>query len=188
MEVEYRKMRLEDEDAVFQLRMQTWGAPSIEYVRAGARLDPLYLEHTFVAVEAAGNLLSTVRYWLRDIRDANGTPQRVGCVASVVTVESARRQGHARELMQLAIEAMRAEGCAWSFLLSSDMGVPSTRAWATARPMRRTIKVSYPAYDPTPAKHTRWSALTLPSISRTRTGKRSGTSTPSITPAAPCRW
>jgi GNAT superfamily N-acetyltransferase len=124
MSVEYRKMRLEDEDAVFGLRMSMWGAPSIEYVRQGAHLDPQYLDHTFVAVSADGGLLSTIRYWLREIRDTSGTPQRVGCVASVATVESARREGHARRLMQLGIDAMRDEGCAWSFLLSSDMGVP----------------------------------------------------------------
>src|SRR5204863_1056846 len=76
------------------------------------------------AVDQDGGLLSTVRYWLRDIRDALGVPQRVGCVASVATIESARRQGHARILMRMAINAMRDEGCVWSFLLSSDMGVP----------------------------------------------------------------
>ncbi|HKP51058.1 MAG TPA: GNAT family N-acetyltransferase [Chloroflexia bacterium] len=124
MEVEYRKMRLADEDAVFDLRMRTWGAPSIEYVRQGARLDPLYLDHTLVAFAADGTLLSTVRYWLRQVRDATGVPQQVGCVASVTTIESARRQGHARKLMQLAIESMRQEGCAWTLLMSSDMGVP----------------------------------------------------------------
>lgn len=124
MAVEYRKMRAEDEHAVFDLRMRTWDAPSIEYVRAGALLDPRYLEHTFVALDSDGTLLSTVRYWLWHIRDAKGTPRLVGCVASVVTIESARRQGHARKLMQLAIEAMREDGCDWTLLLSSRMGPP----------------------------------------------------------------
>jgi len=117
-------MRLTDEDAVFDLRMRTWGAPNIEYVRQGARLDPLYLDHTFVALASDGTLLSTVRYWLRQLRGVKGTPKQVGCVASVTTSESVRRQGHARKLMQLAIESMRQEGCAWTLLMSSDMGVP----------------------------------------------------------------
>lgn len=124
MPVAYRKMQIEDEDAVFGLRMRTWGAPDIEYVRQGARSDPDYLRHTFVAIDAGGNLLSTVRYWVRTIRDASGTPQPVGCVASVVTVETARRQGHARKLMQLAIEEMSADGCAYALLESSRVGVP----------------------------------------------------------------
>src|SRR3954470_22640039 len=124
MSVDYRKMRLEDEDAVFALRMRMWRAPSIEYVREGARLDPRYLDHTFVAMDEAGTLLSTVRFWVRQIRNASGVPECVGCVASVATIESARRQGHARRLMLLAIKAMRDEGCAWSLLLSSDLGVP----------------------------------------------------------------
>ena len=124
MAVEYRKMRIEDEDAVFGLRLRTWNAPSIDYVRAGAYLDPRYLDHTFVAIDTDGTLLSTVRYWLRHIRDAAGTPRLVGCVASVVTIESARRQGHARELMELAIESMREDGCEWTLLSSSRMGRP----------------------------------------------------------------
>jgi GNAT superfamily N-acetyltransferase len=124
MAVEYREMRAEDEHAVFDLRMRTWDAPSIEYVRAGALLDPRYLEHTFVAFDFDGTLLSTVRYWLRHIRDAKGTPRLVGCVASVVTIEKARRQGHARKLMQLAIDAMREDGCDWTLLLSSRMAPP----------------------------------------------------------------
>src|SRR5437867_2066479 len=124
MAVEYRNMRPEDEDMVFDLRKQMWGWPSREHVRQSAYLDPLYLRHTFVAVAGDGMLLSSLRYWLRDIRDAGGTPRLVGCVASVATVESARRQGHARRLMQMALETMREEGCAWSLLLSSEMGKP----------------------------------------------------------------
>src|SRR6266545_3450704 len=98
MPVTYRKMRLEDEDSVFDLRMRMWGAPTREYVRAGARLDPNYLDRTFVAVEEDGTLLSTVRYWLRDLRDANGVPRQVVFFKGAATIESARRQGHAHRL------------------------------------------------------------------------------------------
>src|SRR4051794_8291862 len=139
MTVDYRNMHLEDEDAVFALRMRMWNAPSIEHVRQGARLDPRYLDHSFVAVDEAGTLLSSVRFWLRQIRNASSVPEQVGCVASVATIESARRQGHARKLMQLAIEAMREEGCAWSLLSSSDMGVPLyTSLGYRALPLRYT--------------------------------------------------
>src|SRR5688500_1514748 len=114
----------EDEDAVFALRMRTWGAPNIEYVRRNAYSDPLYLQHIFVAFSPDGTLLSTVGYWLRHIRDARGTPRLVGCVASVITIEVARRQGYARKLMQLALDSMADDGCDWSLLFSSGMGVP----------------------------------------------------------------
>ena len=124
MPVTYRRMLPEDEEAVFQLRMRTWGHPSIEHIRQSAYSDPLYLQHTYAALAPDGALLSTVRYWLRHIRDASGTPRLVGCVASVVTIEAARRQGHARKLMHLAINSMREEGCDWSLLFSSGMGVP----------------------------------------------------------------
>ncbi|MFL5732372.1 MAG: GNAT family N-acetyltransferase [Chloroflexia bacterium] len=122
--VTYRRMHIEDEDAVFALRMATWGAPSLDYVREGAYQDPKHLDRTFVAFGEDGTLLSTTRYVVRQIRDAAGEPQKVGCVASVVTIDAARRQGHGHKLMGLTIEAMREEGCAWTLLFSSDMGVP----------------------------------------------------------------
>lgn len=124
MSVTYRNILPEDEDAVFGLRMHTWGAPNIAYVRRNAYSDPLYLQRTFAAFSPDGTLLSTVGYWLRHVRDANGTPRRVGCVVSVVTIEAARRRGHARKLMQLALDSMADEGCDWSLLFSSGMGVP----------------------------------------------------------------
>jgi GNAT superfamily N-acetyltransferase len=120
----YRNMLPEDEEAVFTLRMRTWGHPSIEHVRRSAYSDPRYLQHTFMALAPDGTLLATVRYWLRRIRDASGASRLVGCVASVVTIAAARRQGHAGRLMQLALTSMRDEGCDWSLLFSSSMGVP----------------------------------------------------------------
>jgi len=124
MPITYRSIRPEDEEAVFGLRMRTWGSPDIEYVRRNAYSDPLYAKHIFGAFAPDGTLLSTVGYWLRSIRDAGGIPRLVGCVASVVTIEEARRQGHAHILMQMAFDTMRGEGCDWSFLFSSAMGVP----------------------------------------------------------------
>ena len=53
MRVEYRNMLPEDEDAVFDLRLQMWGGPSREYARQGAYLDPLYSQHTFLAMRKA---------------------------------------------------------------------------------------------------------------------------------------
>src|SRR5689334_9589659 len=104
MQVTYRRMRPEDETAVFTLRMTTWGAPSLEYVREGAYLDPKHHDRTFVAFAEDGTLLSTTRYVLREVLDASGQPQKVGCVVSVTTIEAARRQGHGRKLMQMTIE------------------------------------------------------------------------------------
>lgn len=120
----YRQMLPEDEDAIFGLRMVTWGAPDINYVRQHAYTDPLYLQHTFGAFAPDGTLLSTVSYRIREIRDAEGAPRAVGCVASVTTIESARRQGHAANLMRLALDSMTREECDWSLLFSSAMGVP----------------------------------------------------------------
>ncbi|HUP27282.1 MAG TPA: GNAT family N-acetyltransferase [Chloroflexia bacterium] len=123
--VEYRNIKPEDEGAVFDLWAHTWGVASGEVVSARARADdPLYLQHIFVAAEPDGTVLAAWRYLPRLINDAEGRPRQVGCVASVVTVEHARRQGHARRLVQLGHEAMRGEGLDWAFLFSSRMGVP----------------------------------------------------------------
>ena len=122
MAVEYRNMRIEDEDEVYGLWQRTWGARNIEQVRSRSRLDPRFLDHIFIAIDEGGKVLSTARYAVRHIRDANALPRPAGCVASVVTVEEARRQGHAREVVRLALESMRSEGCAWTLLFSSSMG------------------------------------------------------------------
>ena len=126
MPVEHRRMRPEDEDAVLGLWAETWSWGGLDRQRHQFHLTPAPHKTVFVAVDSGAprNPLATVRYMPRGIRDAAGTPRLVGCVSHVVTREEARRQGHAARLMTLAMASMRQEGCDWTLLFSSDMGVP----------------------------------------------------------------
>lgn len=122
--VQYRTMRDEDFDRVIALWMKTWVYSDAAFASRRIMVDPGYLEHTLLAVSPAGEVLGTVHYWLFDLRDLEGTARRVGCVSHVVTVEHARRQGHARNLMEMALEQMPSDGCEWTLLFSSDIGRP----------------------------------------------------------------
>ena len=121
--VTYRQMRLEDEDAVFDLWLATWGEADRAVEQRVLHTDPDYLSRTHIAVGEDGQVLSTAHYWVREMCDAVGTPRRVGCVSHVSTHHTARRQGHARTLMSTLQGAMAADGCEYTLLFSSEMGV-----------------------------------------------------------------
>lgn len=117
----YRQMVDQDHSQVIPLWMETWGYTDPDYLKRRIGVDPGYLDHTLVAASRAGEILATMHYWLFDLRDRDGKPCRVGCVSNVVTKETARRQGHARRLMELALERMPQDGCEWTLLFSSEM-------------------------------------------------------------------
>jgi predicted acetyltransferase len=54
------------------------------------------------------------------IRNQSGQPVTVGWVTNVATRGSAQRQGHAKQLLQLALVAMRGEGCTWALLSAEE--------------------------------------------------------------------
>lgn len=124
MAVEYRHMVPGEEQAMVDFWLSMWPGANAE--RAITRLysDGRFLEHTFVAMSEGGESLATAHYWLRQIRNAEVEPEAVGCLSHVATRESARRQGHAERLVSMAHEAMERDGCLYSLLFSSEMGVP----------------------------------------------------------------
>jgi GNAT superfamily N-acetyltransferase len=122
--VTYRQMRPEEEDRVFALWLATWAESDPTLERLTFHSDPDYLSRTYIAVGPGGQALSTAHYWVREICDASGTPRRVGCVSHVSTHHTARRQGHARTLVGMLQDTMAAEGCEYTLLFSSEMGVP----------------------------------------------------------------
>jgi ribosomal protein S18 acetylase RimI-like enzyme len=58
------------------------------------------------------------------MRDAAGEARLVGNVSHVATQPEARRRGHATRLMALAIDVMRADGCVWATLNTSEEARP----------------------------------------------------------------
>jgi GNAT superfamily N-acetyltransferase len=120
MSIEYRAMYPEEEDAALDLWAEVLSDDRAALKRLFVYNDRHRFEHHFVAAAPDGRLLSTVGYWLRDVRDASGVARRVGQVINVATREAARRQGHAGRLLELVIEAMTQNGCAWSLLLGRE--------------------------------------------------------------------
>ncbi|MFJ6461691.1 GNAT family N-acetyltransferase [Streptomyces sp. NPDC091387] len=86
--------------------------------------------HTFVAQNDAGEGIDAVVVYVpRLIRDADGTPRRVGGIGSVATRPEARGQGLVRRLLVAAERTMTAEQCAWSLLFTGTPGVYRGSGW-----------------------------------------------------------
>ncbi|MFF2896867.1 GNAT family N-acetyltransferase [Streptomyces sp. NPDC057966] len=118
-----------DDPALAALWRRCFDAPQIADLHA---LDPDRHRHTFVAQSAEGEgeeIDAVVVYVPRLIRDANGTPQRVGGIGSVATRPEARGQGLVRRLLEAAEHTMTAEGCAWSLLFTGTPGVYRGSGW-----------------------------------------------------------
>ncbi len=123
MAIDYRLMYAGEEAAVLALWSNEFGVP-YAYEQARFRSDPYARDHTYVAVDKDGTVLSTLHYLVSSRRDVDGTPRRVGEVDPVATHPKARRQGHAGRLIELALNALRHDGCAWSLLLASGEARP----------------------------------------------------------------
>jgi predicted N-acetyltransferase YhbS len=116
-----------DEPALAALWRRCFDAPQIAGLYA---LDPDRHRHTFVAQSAEGEGIDAVVVHVpRLIRDAHGTPQRVGGIGSVATRPEARGRGLVRRLLEAAEHTMTAEGCAWSLLFTGTPGVYRGSGW-----------------------------------------------------------
>ncbi|HEX8682528.1 MAG TPA: GNAT family N-acetyltransferase [Ardenticatenaceae bacterium] len=140
--VQYRLAQPEDEEALLDL----WVAANPGTTREAWRRDyhrvPALRERVHVAIAPGGSLLAAAAFWPREVRDARGAALKVGDLSHVATRPEARRQGHARRLVELTIEAMREEGCVWSSLTTSEEARTLYEAlgWrAFPRPVREGI-------------------------------------------------
>ncbi|MGW1658240.1 GNAT family N-acetyltransferase [Streptomyces atratus] len=116
-----------DDPALAALWQRCFDAPQITALHA---LDPDRHRHTFVAQNGpGGGIDAVVVYVPRLIRDAHGTPQRVGGIGSVATRPEARGQGLVRRLLVEAERTMMAEHCAWSMLFTGTPGVYRGSGW-----------------------------------------------------------
>ncbi|MEE4491919.1 GNAT family N-acetyltransferase [Streptomyces sp. BE230] len=116
-----------DDPALAALWRRCFDAPHIAALHT---LDPERHRHTFVAENAEGDGIDAVVVYVpRLIRDAAGTPQRVGGIGSVATRPEARGQGLIRRLLVAAEHTMTAEQCAWSLLFTGTPGVYRSSGW-----------------------------------------------------------
>lgn len=121
MGVDHRLMRADEEGDIVQLWSTVFGVP---YAQEAWRFasDRDRFATTFVAVDDHDGLLATAHFRIELRRGETGAPQRVGQLDPVATLPAVQRQGHATRLIALAVEAMERAGCAWSLLLTSDVG------------------------------------------------------------------
>ncbi|WP_327366228.1 GNAT family N-acetyltransferase [Streptomyces sp. NBC_01217] len=116
-----------DDPALAALWQRCFDAPHITRLHA---LDPDRHRHTFVAHNGPGDGIDAVVVYVpRLIRDAHGTPQRVGGIGSVATRPEARGRGLVRRLLAEAERTMMAEQCAWSLLFTGTPGVYRGSGW-----------------------------------------------------------
>jgi predicted acetyltransferase len=122
MTIDYRLMRPHEEPAVQDFFLTTYTAypdEGLQNYRSWQCLPP-HNTRTFVAVAPDQRVIATVVVWYRLVRDATGTPVRVGHLSHVATHPDVRRQGHASRLVDQAIVMMRHDGCTWSSLLTAS--------------------------------------------------------------------
>jgi GNAT superfamily N-acetyltransferase len=129
--VEYRPMHSGEEAAVLSLWKEVWKDGSAYFERYFTADPHRRPEHTCVAVDDKGRFLSAAHVCLRDLRDADGIPRRVGCIANVATRKRARNQGHSGQLLELTIEVMEAEGCTGSLLYTGTNRHYERYGWRT---------------------------------------------------------
>lgn len=134
----YRTAVPADEPGIFAIWSVSLSA-SLDWLRTDWEGIADRFQRTFVAVDGDG-VAAVVVYAPRLLRDGRGEPVRVGGVAAVATRPDARRRGHARELLVLAADAMRADGCAWSLLFTGTPEVYSSLGWRPFPVYHRTAR------------------------------------------------
>src|SRR5688500_4419414 len=118
MSIHYRLLHPEEEDqaVAFWMRVLESNEDEARQTFRDFHDAPQRFNQTHVAVAADGQLLATVCYWLRDVRDSAGTAVPIGHLFHVATEPSARRHGHASRLLADTIEALRGARCQWAIL------------------------------------------------------------------------
>lgn len=146
----YRPVRADEERTVLQLWSEVYATAYDDQVARFAS-DPAARAHTLVAVAPDGAVLSALHYLISRRWDAAGIARAVGEIDSVTTRPEARRQGHAARLLQLALAALRRDGCDWSLLVATPTGraLYEREGWrGFAEPWRRgTVPGALPPAD-----------------------------------------
>ena len=123
MTVDYRRLRAEEASAVIRLWSQDTD-PFGAYQTVRFASDPDACDHTLVAVLPDGTLVSTLHYHLVHRYDSAAQLRLVGEIDSVMTRVEVRRQGHAQQLLRMALSDLEQAGCDWSLIVTSEMGRP----------------------------------------------------------------
>ncbi len=130
--IEYRKLTIEEIDTFARLRIRQLRE---EGATGDADLLPALLDYygrhlsdgSFVAYLAmdGATLVGTGAVSVVEKPAWFGCPTgRIGLISSMYTDSAYRRQGIAKRLLSLVVEAAREQGCGTIWVTASDMGVP----------------------------------------------------------------
>jgi ribosomal protein S18 acetylase RimI-like enzyme len=125
MTVTYRLLHPNEEDAAVDLWMRVLDTGEYEARQTFRDFhdDPQRFHQTHAAIADDAQILATVCYWLRTVRDNTGAAVRIGHLFHVATEPTARSQGHATRLLADAIGALSAAGCEWAILSARQAAV-----------------------------------------------------------------
>src|SRR5689334_16533057 len=116
MSIHYRLLHSDEEDSAvaFWMRVLETNEHEARQTFHDFQDTPERFNQTHVAVAEDGQIVATVCYWLRAVRDATGNAVPVGHLFHVATEPTARRRGHATRLLADTIAALREAGCHWA--------------------------------------------------------------------------
>ncbi len=113
----YRTLRSGEWPEAMTLWVQAFGEVGWIFDTLDAGTPDRKLEHTLIA-EDQGKIVGAVDVFMREVRDENGDPVKIGGIGSVATDAEYRRQGISGHLLTAAIDLMGREGCGWSMLFA----------------------------------------------------------------------
>jgi ribosomal protein S18 acetylase RimI-like enzyme len=125
MTVTYRLLDPNQEDAAVDLWMRVLDTNEYEARQTFRDFqdDPQRFQQAHVAIADDTQILATVCYWLRTVRDSAGAAVRIGHLFHVATEPAARGRGHATRLLADAVDALRNAGCDWAILSARQAAV-----------------------------------------------------------------
>jgi ribosomal protein S18 acetylase RimI-like enzyme len=154
MSIQYRLLRPQEEDRAVAFWMHVLETDDIEARQTFRDFSdlPQRFNHAHIAIAEDGQIVATVCYWLREVRDTTGAAVPVGHLFHVATEPTARRQGHASRLLADTVYALSKAGCQWALLSARQDAVALyQRAGWQATP-RRYWRGTYAA-DTWPKQH-----------------------------------
>jgi GNAT superfamily N-acetyltransferase len=126
--IEYRLLRPDEEEKVLHFWLSVFEDTDLDQWRREFGWDARRFEQTLVAVQH-GEILSTARYSVQQMRDREGNPRKIAYVSNIATKESERGKGYAGELLTRLIDLMERESCEWSILNAEDTRLYERYGW-----------------------------------------------------------
>lgn len=132
MPIEYRPVQQHEEPGAMRLWTQVFNVGEWLFQSNLDAEENRQLHQTLVAVDD-GRIVSSVQYFIRKTRGADGSIHKMGGIGNVATYDDARKKGHSGKLLEMAIDYMAKDGCTWSLLFTGVNTHYERYGWKTLR-------------------------------------------------------